>query len=175
MRAARFLIFVVVTAVAAGLAAAPPAGAHSTLIRACPGPGDVLNEVEILELEFTTPLIDDDIGRVDLLESSTERLVAVGPPVFSEDLLFVTVTVDEELNPGPHIVRYRVTSADGDENDGGFEFSYDPDAEPDSDTCEIIEQSNRAGGLVLLGVGVVAVGALLFFLRPRKASPAAAG
>ena len=124
----------------------PAAGAHSTLIRACPGPGDVLNEVPELELEFSTPLVDDDIARVDILESATERVLDVGPPVFSEDLLFVTVAVEEELQPGRHIVRYRVTSADGDENDGGFEFTYDPEASPDSRTCELIDDGGGGGG-----------------------------
>ena len=173
MRRIRFVFSLVVAAVIASTLWVPSVGAHSSLIRACPGPGDVLNRVDQLVLDFSTPLIDDEIARVDLLRSDDETEPAVGPPIFSEDLLNITVDVLDELEPGRHILRYRVTSADGDENDGGFEFTIDPDADEDSDTCELIEDGGGAGGFVLLGVGVVAVGALLWFLRPRKkAQPA---
>lgn len=127
----------------------------------------MLNEVDVLELEFRTPLIDDGEAEVDLLRSSDEYEPAVGPVVFTDDLLIVTIDVLEELDPGRYVLRYRLTSGDGDENDGGHEFTIDPDASPDSDTCEV-ESSGGSGGLVLLGVGVVAVGGLFWFLRPRK-------
>ena len=168
VRPLRFLVALAAAILVATLVAPSGAGAHSTLIRACPGPGDVLNEVSQLVLDFRSPLIDDEIANVDLLRSADEFEPRVGPPVFSEDLLTVTVDVPDELEPGRYILRYRVTSADGDENDGGFEFTIDPDADPESDTCEIIEDSGGAGGFVLLGAGVVAVGALFWFLRPRK-------
>lgn len=172
MRPLRYLVLVVSVLIGV-LVWAPGAGAHSTLIRACPGPGDVLDDVAVLELEFRTPLIDDGNARVDLIRSDDETVrPAVGPAVFSEDLLTVTVNVLDELEPGRYILRFQVTSADGDLNDDGHDFTVDPDAASDSDTCEIADDGGGAGGFVLLGVGVVAVGALLWFLRPRKKTAA---
>ncbi|MGI9621696.1 MAG: copper resistance CopC family protein [Acidimicrobiales bacterium] len=154
---------------------AAPAGAHSTLVSACPGPGDVLNEVTTLELEFASPLIDDEVARLDLLADGGQTEVRVGPVVFSEDLLTISTEVLEDLEPGQHIVRYLVTSADGDENDGGFEFTLDPDASPNSDTCaDLDDGGGGAGGWIILVVGVVGVGALVFFLRPKR-SPKSEG
>ncbi|MEM7285112.1 MAG: copper resistance protein CopC [Actinomycetota bacterium] len=173
MRQIRFLLVLVATTLAVAALTVPSAGAHSTLIRGCPGPGDVLNEVDRLVLDFRSPLIDDEIAKVDILRSSDEFEPRVGPPVFSEDLLTVAVDVIDDLEPGAYVLRYRVTSADGDENDGGFEFTIDPDADPDSETCEIIEENSGAGGFILLGVGVVAIGALFWFLRPRKTAESA--
>lgn len=172
VRPFRFLVALVTASIVAASVWVPAAAAHSTLIRACPGSGDVLNDVDVLELEFRTPLIDDGEGNVDLLRSSDEYEPAVGPVVFTDDLLIVTVDVLEDLEPGRYVLRYQLTSGDGDDNDGGHGFTIDPDADPESDTCEIIEDSGGAGGFVLLGAGVVAVGGLFWFLRPRKGAAA---
>lgn len=163
------LAVLVASIVIAGLVWAPGAPAHSTLIRACPGTGDVLGDVEVLELEFGTPLLADGDVRIDLIRADDETVApAVGPPVFSDDQRTVTVDVVDELTPGNYILRYQVTSADGDLNDGGHAFTVDPDATPESDGCDLDGGGGGSGGLILLGVGVVAVGALAWFLRPRR-------
>ena len=117
VRPFRFLVALVTASIVAASVWVPAAAAHSTLIRACPGSGDVLNDVDVLELEFRTPLIDDGEGNVDLLRSSDEYEPAVGPVVFTDDLLIVTVDVLEDLEPGRYVLRYQLTSGDGDDND----------------------------------------------------------
>lgn len=144
-----------------------PAGAHATLLAPCPAPGDVIPDLQEIELVFRSELIDDGIGDIQLTAVDGEVPIDLGPTVFSEDLLTMSADVlVDELAPGRYLVFYAVTSADGDLNEFGFEFTIDPDAEIDSGTCEF--DNGGAAGWILLGSGVVAVGALVFFLRPRK-------
>lgn len=158
----------VVVAVAAVLSTSAPAGAHAQLIGGCPGGGDRLAELEEIELVFGEPLLDDGTAAIDLLADNGQTAVELGPVVFSEDRMTLSAAVLESLEPGFHIVRVTATSFDGDPNgaDTGFQFEFDPDADPISETCDLPE-GGGSGGWVLLLVGVVAVGALVFFLRPR--------
>lgn len=150
---------------------AAPAGAHTQPVGGCPTGGDIVNELDEVEITFAAPLLDDGSARIELLGDNGQRPVSMGDVVFSEDPVTISAAVLGEVPPGFYIVRVTATTADGDLNgaDTGFQFQFDPDATPDSDTCEL-SSGGGAGGWVLLGVGVVAVGALLFFLRPGSKS-----
>jgi hypothetical protein len=156
-------------------AVAAPAGAHTQPVGGCPTGGDIVNELDEVEITFAAPLLDDGSARIDLLGDNGERAVSMGDVVFAEDPATISAAVLGEVAPGFYIVRVTATTADGDLNgaDTGFQFQFDPEATPDSDTCEL-STGGGAGGWVLLGMGGVAVGALLFFLRPGSKSTLAA-
>lgn len=170
MDAMRARILIVLAVLVAVLAPTAPAGAHADLVSACPGPGDRLQEVTSIEMIFGEPLLDDGLARIDLLDLAGERFFEVGPVQFSEDRFTVSVEVLEPLEPGFYVARISATSYDGDINgaDTGYQFEIDPDASPRSDTCDLPDETT-SGGWILLGVGLVAVLALLFFLRPSSA------
>lgn len=161
---------VVGLAVVLTLSWSPGAGAHSTLIGGCPGPGDIVNELTTIELLFGSEIVDDGLAKLELTGDNGRVDLDVGPTTFADELT-LTADVLADLDPGRYIVRYMVTSIDGDLNDGGFEFTLDPDADQDAAGCaETADGGSGVGGLVLLGVGVVAVVALGLLLRtPRRA------
>jgi methionine-rich copper-binding protein CopC len=156
---------------ATGTAAAPAAGAHADLVDSCPGLGDRLQSLERVDLTFGERLLDDGKAKIDVLAISGEVLFEVGLTVMSEDGFTLSTEVLEPLPAGFYVVRVSATSIDGDESgaDTGFQFEIDPDASPDSSTCDLPD-AGGAGGWILLGVGAVMVAALLWFLRPTKKS-----
>lgn len=155
-----------------------PAAAHVSLVDACPFGGDVVAELDAIELTFGGPLIADsdpapeitlvgDLGRTDIELGPVELVGDTG----------LSAEVPGALEPGLYIVRYRVVSADGDNNTGGFEFTLDPQADDavvcdDLDAAAGSEASSGGGGgtaaLALLAVGGVAVVAVVVLLRPRR-------
>ena len=165
---------VLAIAVCLGLVAglmATPVGAHTQPVGGCPAAGDLVNELNEVEITFAAPLVDDGSAVIDLLADNGDRAVLMGDVVFSEGAFTISAAVLGDVTAGFYIVRVTATTADGDLNgaDTGFQVEFDPDATPDSDTCEL-PSNGAAGGWILLGVGVVAVGALLFFLRPGSKS-----
>lgn len=162
----------------AGLAAvtAAPSGAHSTLVGSCPGQEEVVSELTEIRLTFGSPLeapaerpptvalatldgTDFDIGATELVDAVVLRAAVPEPPP-----------------PGQYVVRYEVLSVDGDLNDGGFLFTYDPDA-GDATNCRDDSEGSGAGGWILLGGGVVGVAVLaaILFVRPRMRSQEVSG
>lgn len=155
-----------------------PAAAHVALVDACPFGGDVVAEVDAIELTFGGPLIADsdpppeisvvgDLGRTD---------IAVGPVEFVSGTE-IRAELPGALEPGLYIVRYRVVSADGDNNTGGFEFTLDPQAGEavvcgDGDASAGRDANSDSGvgtaAWVLLAVGAVAVVAVGVLLRSGR-------
>ena len=160
------------------VAATTSAAAHVSLVNSCPFGGDVVAEVEAIELTFGGPLIADsdpapeitlvgDLGRTD---------IELGPLEFVGDT-GLRAEVPGAVEPGLYIVRYRVISADGDNNTGGFEFTLDPQADDavvcgDLDAAAGGEASPDGGGgtaaFALLALGGGAIVAVVVLLRPRR-------
>lgn len=102
--------------------AAPPAGAHASLVRSAPAHRAVLGQMpervqlwfnERLEPAYSTVSVWNAAGvQVD------GRDVAVGP----DDPRRLSVTVDTR-EPGPYTVTYRVLSVDGHIVDNRFTFT----------------------------------------------------
>lgn len=161
-------------AVLAGIfvAALLPTGAvsaHSSLVSSCPGRGDVVNQLDRIELTFGGAIVEDDATLVALAAVGGTADVEIGPVTFVDDRT-LEATVPAGLEPGRYIVRYMVTSIDGDLNDGGFEFTFDPEADQDAPGCEDDREGDGggSGGWLLLGVGAAAMLGLVFLLRPRR-------
>lgn len=161
---------VVLAAVAWLMTMAAPADAHSTLLRACPGPGDTVHTVDEIRLDFARPVLDDGVANIDLLADNGQTALELGPATFSDDGLTLTASGPGELAAGSYIIRYQATSDDGDLTDGGHQFTVDPDASVQSETCQHDDggSGTTAAGWVLLGLGAAAMAVVFFFLRPRS-------
>ncbi len=150
--------------------AATPAGAHSDLSTSCPARGDVLNEVSSIELSFESEVVPSSAASINIAGNDGLDDLEVGPVHFI-DALTVEATVLEPVPEGVYIVRYRIASIDGDEQDGGFEFRVDPDGSAQSAYCEGVANSS-AGGIspvVVIGVSVAAALVLLMLWRRSTA------
>ncbi len=146
------------------------AGAHSTLVSSCPGETDVVNQLDRIELTFGSDIVDDGQALVALAGDEGRTDIEIGPATFVDERT-LAATVPPALEPGRYIIRYMVTSIDGDLSDGGFEFTFDPDAAQDAPGCgEVDGDGGGATGWVLLGVGVVAVTGIGLLLRPRRST-----
>lgn len=154
-----------------GVLGAPNAGAHSTLIEACPSGGDVINEVTSLELTFSSPLFEteEQPATLELVVSGTDDALEIGPAEFVTDRI-LRATVPDDLAPGLYVVRYQVLSIDNDLNDGGFQFTLDPTASSPDECGAADSGGSSSGGWILLGGGVVALAVVGFLLRPRRST-----
>ena len=130
------------------------ATAHSTLIAAIPEPSASVSELTVIELEFGSPLIDDGKATLALATIREGRDLPIGEVEFVSEFV-IRALVDDPPPPGDYVVRYQVTSEDGDLNDGGYTFTL---------------LGSRGSGVtwILLGIGIVALGAVGFLLRPRR-------
>lgn len=123
---ARRSLAVVATIIVATLALATPAGAHTELDFAVPGPGaDVGGVVDRLELTYFGLFVSDP----SVIVKGPEGITIPGEVT---DLTDATVTY--EMDPleveGQYIVEWRVTASDGVVAESAFAFTYDEDAPP---------------------------------------------
>lgn len=157
----------IVTAAIVAVSAAP-AWAHSDLSTSCPGRGDILNDVSTIELSFESEVVDNSASTINMAGNSGLDDLEVGPVRFI-DALTVQATVLEPVPAGVYIVRYRIGSIDGDEQDGGFEFTVDPDGSARSAFCEGVTRPSSGGisPAVVVGVSLV-IGMVLGLLWWRS-------
>jgi methionine-rich copper-binding protein CopC len=138
------------------VAGATMVSAHSTLVEATPGEGERVSSLDEIVLRFGDPIIDDGESTVLALQTPDGTAVITGPAEHV-DAFTLRATVPHSPEPGSYVVRYQVRSYDGDLNDGGHLFDFDPDA-----------AANSNAPVVLLSVGGVAVIAMVALLRPRR-------
>lgn len=154
--------------VSTGFVVAAPVGAHTTLIEACPDRGEVVSEIDRIEMVFGSPLIatPEQPPLISLSSGDGETSIEIGPTQKLGDFTLIA-DLPADLAPGRYIARYLVLSIDGDLNDGGYQFIFDPDAATATNCGLEIDDGSTSGGFILLGVGGVAVLGLAFFLWPR--------
>ena len=141
--------------IVAVIAGATAASAHSTLTEATPGQGERVASLDEIVLRFGDPIVEDPSVTVLALQTPDGTDVAIGPPEHV-DPFTIRATVPHTPEPGSYVVRYQILSYDGDLNDGGHLFDFDPDA-----------AANPDAPVVLLSVGGVAVLAMVALLRSR--------
>ncbi len=160
----------VVLAALLALSWAPAVSAHSTLIDSCPFGGDVVNEIETIELTFGSPIVEDSdpapfIELAGELDGQPGRNpMDIGPIVFDSPTE-LSVEILEPLDPGLYIVKYDLIAADGDDSDGGFDFTVDPDADVDS---QCLGSSSGSSSWIVLAVAAVGLVGVAWLLRPRR-------
>lgn len=170
-RIARLLLAVGIVALCVALAAAP-AHAHTSLSASCPGANEVVSELEAIELTFASPIVStpEQPPTIALATGDGRTDLDLGPTGQVEVNKLRADVRAAPAEPGLYIVRYQVLSFDGDLNDGGFQFTFDPDAS-DATNCRPATTDDGggsgAGGWILLGGGAVALLVVAYLLRPR--------
>jgi methionine-rich copper-binding protein CopC len=149
-------LVLVVGCLVALVAGATTASAHSTLVEATPGEGERVASLDEVVLRFGDPIVDDGESTVLALQTPDGTPIAIGPAEHV-DAFTLRATVPHTPEPGSYVVRYQVASYDGDLNDGGHLFDFDPDA-----------AANGNAPVVLLSVGGAAAVAMVALLRPRR-------
>ncbi len=108
-----------------GAATARPAVAHTELLQASPGPGQVAGgEIDFVDLAFLEPVSD-----VTVTVSRSGAEIPATVPVADGRIIHVELG-DPLTEPGRYDVAYELTSADLDRTSGAFFFTYDPAATP---------------------------------------------
>jgi methionine-rich copper-binding protein CopC len=158
----RRLVFLVGCLVAV-VAGATAVSAHSTLVEATPDQGERVASLDEIVLRFGDPIIDDGASTMLALQTPDGTDITIGPPEHV-DAFTLRATVPHTPEPGSYVLRYQVLSYDGDLNDGGHLFDFDPDA-----------AANANAPIVLLSIGGAAVIATVALLRPRRRDRASGG
>jgi copper transport protein len=158
--------------VAAALALAPVAGAHSVLIATEPADDAVVPESPARVLLRYNEPVESALGSIRVYDASGERVDAetITRPSPEE----VAVAIDRELARGTYTVTWRVISADSDPISGAFVFHVEePGPQPSGIAAEVLGGTPPlvsvffTGGrffdfaLLLLSVGGLAVLALV--------------
>lgn len=150
-----------VAALAVAALLAPPASAHTAMLRASPDRDAIAGgSISFVDLEFLDPVTETAV-------TVTYNGAAVAGRTTVADGEIITFTLDQPLTePGRYQVNYEMVSSDGDFTTGGYFFTFDPAA----DQTARIDPSGSDGFsstmLVLTGVGLaVVVGLLALFVR----------
>ena len=134
------------------------AAAHTDLLRTQPEAGSEVEELDAIELFFTTPLTDTEVR---VLHTSESLPVTT---VIDETGTQVTTTLDSEPEEGLYQVVWSATAADdGHTISGSFNFEYNAPPTP----------SEMRAGIVLIVVSLVTFIGLLIWQRrvaARRAS-----
>lgn len=115
-----------------------PAWAHTVLVNAGPNAGDkVASGTDLVALQFGEELDASGTLEVAVLDSDESAVAVSDPQVLSTDGSIVCTRVSD-LEPGVHTVRYEVTSADGHEVRGNYQFTVAEGADaPDALGCDV--------------------------------------
>ncbi len=154
----------VMTLLAATTIPAQPAQAHGGFVTACPAPGEVMSVLGTIELEFADPIDEaaDPAPALALASNNGRTDLDIGPTTVKDSVSMVA-TIGVEPEPGVYTVRYLARSVDGTLVDGGFRFTYDPEAQQPTNCLVEAESASGSAGLwlavastllVLLGVGL---------------------
>lgn len=172
-----------------GLLLSPPAAAHDQLTTSNPEDGAVLDEApEAIELDFSGEL--QELGS-EIQVTAGDEAVAVDEPVIAGQA--ITSDLSGEMPAGEYAVAWRVVSSDGHPISGEYSFTVNGDSAggqgpepteteenaPDSDEAVAETAPADTSGepadsgmpmtvVVLLGVGIVAVIAIVVIMMTRK-------
>ncbi len=146
------------------------ARAHSSLVAAAPGPGDVVGgEVGQVELAFDAGVSD---AKVSLESPEGDRIEGT---IDQKAANWIVLELDEGAisTEGNWIVRYAFISADGDPVELAYAFAYDSDRAPVQPLGAIATSADAAGegqGIVfwaVTGALVAAIGLGAYRLTSR--------
>jgi len=147
----RFLILTILLVSLAGYA---PLHAHTTLLDETPERASKVSDIDEIELTFASELVNDGKAKIYLATIREGEDIPLGETVFISDFV-IKAEVPELPEPGEYVIRYMVTSFDGDLNDGGYAF-------------ELLEPKGNSATWLLLGIGVVALMGMSYLLRSKK-------
>tara|TARA_Y100000768_G_C23561292_1_gene488296 strand:- start:28 stop:534 length:507 start_codon:yes stop_codon:yes gene_type:complete len=139
------------------LSASSQAAAHTTVDKenSTPQPAAVLTDLDEIRLVFKSPLINDGKAKISLATVREGQDMPIGETVF-ESSTVITASILQTPKPGQYVIRYVVTAADGDLNDGGYAF-------------ELYEKqgSSKAWSYLAASLGILLVVVLLLRSKPK--------
>ncbi len=130
-----------------------PLHAHTTLLDSTPEPASKVTDLDEIKLIFASELIKDGKAKIYLATIREGKDIPISETVFVSDFV-IKAEVPELPEPGQYVIRYMVTSLDGDLNDGGYAF-------------ELLESKGNNVTWLLLGIGVGALMGVAYLLRPK--------
>ena len=138
------------------LVGSTPLHAHTTLLDSTPERASKVTDLDEIKLIFASELINDGKAKIYLATIREGKDIPISETVFVSDFV-IKAEVPELPEPGQYVVRYMVTSLDGDLNDGGYAF-------------ERLEPKGNNVRWRLLGIGVVALMGVAYLLRPKTSN-----
>ena len=129
------------------------ANAHTTLLDATPEPASTVSELDEIELKFESEMVNDGNAKIYLATIREGKDIPIGETIFVSEFI-IKAEVPSPPPPGQYVIRYMVTSLDGDINDGGYAF-------------ELRESTGSSTPWVLIAVVVALLVVLAYFLRPK--------
>ncbi len=174
-RARRWWPLLLMALVAATTIPTQPAQAHGGFVKACPAPGEVMSVLGTIELEFADPIDEaaDPAPALALASNNGRTDLEIGPTVV-EGSVSMVATIGVEPEAGVYTVRYLGRSADGTLVDGGYRFTYDPEAQqPTNCLVEADPASGGAGLALAVGTTLLVMLGIALWIRTRR--PASVG
>ena len=138
------------------LVGSTPLHAHTTLLDSTPERASKVTDLDEIKLIFASELINDGKAKIYLATIREGKDIPISETGFVSDFV-IKAEVPELPEPGQYVVRYMVTSLDGDLNDGGYAF-------------ELLEPKGNNVTWLLLGIGVVALMGVAYLLRPKTSN-----
>lgn len=139
-----------------GAVGAPPAGAHTEVLRAEPGPGAaVAPGVSEVSLTFLDPVLPGVV--IEVADATGTAVPAEGAVTLSEDRRRAALPIRPLVEPGAYVVRYEFVATDGDRQADTYRF--------------VIEEPGEGRGRIVVGAGLVALvaaGGIVVSLRRRR-------
>jgi methionine-rich copper-binding protein CopC len=146
---------------------AAPVSAHTDLLTGSPGPQqEVGGTVDFIDLVFAEPVteVTVTVTAPDGTRLDGEMVVADGQ--------VIRYRMEPLSQPGRHVVRYQMISADGDDTRTGYLFSYEPSALPPTRLGDDVPRDNvaliRTVAAVALAVSLMGLIALLVVRLQRN-------
>lgn len=172
-----------------GLAAAPAAFAHDSVVGGSPADGEVVQEFpDTLTLDFSGE-VQDGFNTFALSRADNGEVIADGEPTVEGRQVSLDLPDDLNAEPGEYRIGYQIISSDGHATKGMTSFTYSPAGQAaDATTAaapasqapadgaaaetanQVENQSNWTWLWALLGVLVVVGVAAAAFTRTRQSN-----
>lgn len=145
---------VVLLLLAVLVAVAVPAGAHTQVQEATPGPGEtVTDEVDVVVLDFLDPVLPTP--EIEVTGPDGQPVAGLGTPELIADDV-VKVEFDALTDAGQYQVDYAFSSLDGAPQEGAHTFTLEPDRGIDLEVRSLLAW--LVGGVVLALVALALLG-----------------
>lgn len=149
----------------------PAASAHDSVLHSKPEDGSIVAKFprEIV-LEFSG-IPKPNFNTIAVSDADTHKVLFSKQPKLNKQ--FVSVTVPDEINPGPgsYLVGFQITSSDGHATRGSVSFSVakkPEDATTDGEFHDDVASSDASSGptlgVIVGGIAIVGIIAAVFFL-----------
>ena len=163
----------------------PPAIAHDAVVGGSPANGEVVSEFpDTLTLDFSAE-VQDGFNTFALSRTDTGEVVFTGEPTIDGRAVSVDLPADFAAEPGQYQIGYQIISSDGHATKGMTTFTYEPAAgaatstapaaqagEPaDTATQETVEPASNNMTLLWVGLGILAVLAIIAVAITRSRAP----